>query len=116
MRVVNDTGNAIAPLDTNPTEGTNRTFSITGVIEFNDSAILTVPILGSIRSVREFVEGASLLRPVLQDALEFQNVSNGINIHRLWLDNVTTMDFGFYPDGNSSVSLSNESLSFTAGQ
>jgi hypothetical protein len=116
MRVVNDTGNAIAPLDTNPTEGTNGTFGVTGVIEFNDSAVLTVPILGSIRSVRDFVEGPSLLRPVLQDALEFQNVSNGVNIHRLWLDNVTTMDFGFYPEGNSSVSLKNESLSFTAGQ
>lgn len=75
-----------------------------------------VPILGSIRSVRDFVEGPSLLRPILQDALEFQNMSNGVNIHRLWLDNVTTMDFGFYTSGNGSVSLNNRSVSFTAGQ
>ena len=43
MRVVNDTGNnAIDPLPGNPTEGTNGTFGVTGVIEFNYSAILTV--------------------------------------------------------------------------
>jgi hypothetical protein len=75
-----------------------------------------VPILGSIRSIRDFAEGPSLLRPILQDALEFQKMLNGVNIHRLWLDNVTTMDFGFYPSGNSSVSLNDKSISFTAGQ
>jgi len=42
MRVVNDTGNAISPLPGNPTQGTNGTFGVTGVIEFNDSAVLTV--------------------------------------------------------------------------
>jgi hypothetical protein len=37
-------------------------------------------------------------------------------MHRLWLDNVTTMDFGFNSVGNSSVTLNNETISFTAGQ
>ena len=46
LRVVNDTGNdAIQALSTNPTEGTNGTFGVTGIIEFNDSAILTVHYL-----------------------------------------------------------------------
>jgi hypothetical protein len=62
------------------------------------------------------VEGASLLRPILQDAIEFQNISNGVNLHRLWLDNVTTMDFSFSPVSNGSVSLNNETVSFAAGQ
>lgn len=75
-----------------------------------------MPILGSIRAVRDFVEGPSLLRPVLQDAIEFQNVSNGVNLHRLWLDNVTTMDFGFNPVGNASVTLNNQTVQFSAGQ
>jgi hypothetical protein len=42
LRVVNDTGNAIASLDNNPTQGTNGTFGVTGVVEFNSSAVLTV--------------------------------------------------------------------------
>jgi len=43
MGVVNNTGsNAIEPLQGNPPEGTNGTFGVTGIIEFNDSAVLTV--------------------------------------------------------------------------
>jgi hypothetical protein len=42
LRVVNDTGNAIQPLPGNPAQGTNGTFGVTGIIEFNTSAILTV--------------------------------------------------------------------------
>jgi hypothetical protein len=125
--VVNNTGsNAIEPLPGNPQEGTNGTFGVTGIVEFNDPAVLTVisvtilltkvPILGSVRAIRDFVEGPSLLRPVLQDAIQYQNVSNGVNLHRLWLDNVTTMDFGFSPVGNASVTLNNQTVQFSAGQ
>jgi len=39
-----------------------------------------VPILGSIRSLRDSVEGPSLLHSILQDAVEFLNSSNGVNI------------------------------------
>lgn len=62
------------------------------------------------------MEGPSLLRPILQDAIEFQNVSNGVNLHRLWLDNVTTMDFGFSPVSNGSIGINNRTVTFTAGQ
>jgi hypothetical protein len=37
-------------------------------------------------------------------------------MHRLWLDNVTTMDFGFNPVSNGSVTLNNETITFSAGQ
>lgn len=53
---------------------------------------------------------------MLQDAIQYQNVSNGVNLRRLWLDNVTTMDFSFSQVGNSSVTLNNETVHFTAGQ
>ena len=43
LRVVNDTGSdAIEPLPENSTEGNNGTFGITGIVEFNDSAVLAV--------------------------------------------------------------------------
>jgi hypothetical protein len=43
LRVVNDTGsNAIEALPGNPTKGLNGTFGVTGIVEFNDSAVLTV--------------------------------------------------------------------------
>jgi hypothetical protein len=62
------------------------------------------------------VEGPSLLRPILQDAIEYQNVSNGVNLHRLWLDNVTTMDLGFSAMSNESINLNNKTITFSAGQ
>jgi hypothetical protein len=37
-------------------------------------------------------------------------------MHRLWLDNVTTMDFGFTPVSNGSVKLNNQTLNFGPGQ
>lgn len=43
-------------------------------------------------------------------------MSNGVNLHRLWLDNLTTMDFGFSPVSNGTVSLSNQTVTFTRGQ
>ena len=75
-----------------------------------------VAVLGSIRAVRDFVEGPSLLRPILQDSIQYQNVSNGVNIHRRWLDNVTTMDFGFSPVSNGKIQLNNKTVTFSAGQ
>jgi hypothetical protein len=53
---------------------------------------------------------------VLQDAIQYNNVSDGVNLHRLWLDNATTMDFGFSPVGNASVTLDNRTVHFSAGQ
>lgn len=42
---------------------------VNGVLRFNSSAVLTIPILGSIRTVRDFIEGPSLLVPEIQDAI-----------------------------------------------
>jgi hypothetical protein len=42
LKVVNSTGNAIQPMSGNPTKGLNGTFGVTGIVEFNSSAILEV--------------------------------------------------------------------------
>jgi len=43
LRVVNGTGaNAIEGLPGNPKQGDNGTFGVTGIVEFNSSAVLTV--------------------------------------------------------------------------
>ncbi|KAJ8130277.1 hypothetical protein O1611_g3354 [Lasiodiplodia mahajangana] len=72
----------------------NRTVSplvggLTGIISFNSSAILNLAILGSIRTIRDYVEGNSLNAKV-QDALHVQRLADGtIQLSRVWLDNIT---------------------------
>lgn len=89
-----------------------------GVISFNSSAILTVPILGSVRTIRDFTEGPSLLQPEIQDAIEFSPIGGGgASMHRLWLDNITITAFNFTPTGSGShkVTIDNRTLRFGAG-
>jgi hypothetical protein len=92
------------------------TVGVTGVLSFNSSAKLTVPILGSIRTIRDFVEGPSLLEPIIQDAIKVHTVnSTGASLSRLWLDNVTTTTFSLAPYGNGVVTVDNKTLKFEAG-
>lgn len=57
---------------------------VQGIIGFNSSAALTIPILGSIRTIRDFTEGPSLLRPVIQDAIKItRSNGTGATISRL---------------------------------
>ena len=89
---------------------------VTGVLNLNSSAELTVPILGSIRTIRDFVEGPSLLQPIIQDAIKVGTVnSTGASLSRLWLDNVTTTTLSFEPHGNGVVTVDNKTLKFDAG-
>jgi hypothetical protein len=90
-----------------------------GVISFNSSAILTVPILGSIRTIRDFTEGPSLLQPEIQNAIKFLATSGGgASLQRLWLDNITTTHFNFTPTGSGShkVTVDKQTLKFDAGE
>ena len=92
------------------------TVGVTGVLSFNSSAELTVPILGSIRTIRDFVEGPSLLQSVIQDAIKAQTFnSTGASLSRLWLDNVTTTTFSMVPHGNGSVKVDNKTLKLEPG-
>lgn len=102
-----------------PSVSGNPGVGVSFVLEFNASATLTVPILGSIRTIRDFTEGPSLLEQVIQDAIQFTQSSNGtVTLSRIWLDNVTETQLSFSPfsftDG-TSITLTNDTVNFEAG-
>ena len=93
---------------------------VQGVLSFNASAELTVAILGSVRTIRDFTEGPSLLRKNVQDAVNVtQYNGTGASFARKWLDNETISYFNIVPfqNSNGSVSLEpeNKTISFSAG-
>lgn len=109
-------GAPLGPIYDN-SNGGNATVGVSGQLEFNSSAILAVAILGSIRTIRDFTEGPSLLRSDVQDALKYTIVPKGVEISRLWLDNITTTTLSLTSNGNSgqSIKLDNTSVTFPAG-
>lgn len=93
---------------------------VQGVLSFNASTALTVPILGSVRTIRDFSEGASLLQPVIQEAITIAQYNNtGASVSRTWLDNTTVTCFNMVPfgdqDGVISRDAENRTLSLGAG-
>lgn len=89
---------------------------VTGYLDFNSSARLTVPLLGSIRTIRDFTEGPSLQIPQIQDAIEFSEISSGgASLTRLWLDNITTTELSFAPVGEGAITINNRIVEFEAG-
>lgn len=86
-------------------------------INFNSSAMLDLAIMGSIRTIRDFTEGPSLLHPEIQDAVNFSSISNGgALLSRLWLDNKTIVSMSFVPEaGSAAVNISNRTLELGAG-
>lgn len=91
---------------------------VEGVLSFNTSAELTVAILGSIRNIRDFTEGPSILSPLIQDAINVMTVNEtGVQFSRLWLDNVTTTTLTLEPweNDDSQIGITNKTISFGAG-
>jgi hypothetical protein len=89
---------------------------VKGGLRFNSSALLSVAILGSVRTIRDFTEGPSLLRPIIQDAIVLESTDNGgASLSRLWLDNVTTTTLSFSPQGNGSLRVVGDKIAFEAG-
>lgn len=95
--------------------GSNATVGISTWIEFNSSAALSVAILGSIRTIRDFVEGPSILRPEIQDGIEYAVIDGGVELRRLWLDNITTTTLSI-TSASSTIQLENTSVEIEAGQ
>ena len=121
IELVNSTlGSPLAPVF-RTSQGSKKPFvGVQGVISFNNSATLTLPIMGSVRTIRDFTEGPSLLRPVIQDAIKVaRSNGTGATLSRLWLDNVTTTTFTMVPfqNANSNITINqrNKTISFGAG-
>lgn len=119
IALINSTvGSPLSSVYTPGSGSRNATVGVTGVLKFNTSAALTIPILGSIRTVRDFTEGPSLLQPQIQDAIKASAYQGkGAKLSRLWLDNVTTTTFTMVPEGNTNthISIHNKTLMFEAG-
>lgn len=90
-----------------------------GTLWYKSSAVLTVPILGSIRTIQDFTEGPCLLIPEIQGSFKF-NKSNdgGVVMSRLWLSDLTSTEFAFVPvncPDAANPTVGNKTLTFDAG-
>lgn len=119
IEIVNSTiGDPLAPVYNKSAGSEHPAVGVKGVLRFNSSATLSTAILGSIRTIRDFTEGGSILYPEIQDAIKYRSNSDGsVSLDRLWLDNTTTTSLSFRQFGNDSskVTVSNGSVSFEAG-
>ncbi|KAF4442447.1 hypothetical protein F53441_11733 [Fusarium austroafricanum] len=119
IELVNSTVGAPLSVINRQQKGSEYPFvGVEGVLSFNTSANLTLAILGSIRNIRDFTEGGSILNPVIQNATNFtRSKDGGALISRLWLDNVTTTNLLLEPWENkgSSMSIHNETVTFGPG-
>jgi hypothetical protein len=114
IQTLNSTiGSPLGPIY-DDSKGGNATVGVSAQLEFNSTAVLAVAILGSIRTIRDFTEGPSLLRSDIQSALKYSTIQGGVQISRLWLDNITTTTLSF-TSSNLSIKLDNTSVTFPAG-
>ena len=116
----NTSDGALSPIY-KPATGSSEypSVGVSGVLRFNSSATLTVPILGGVRTIRDFTEGPSLLQPPIQDAIQVKELKSGAVMSRLWLDNITTTELGFMPmsaNSRAAVTIDNKTINFEAGE
>lgn len=89
---------------------------VSGVFSLNSSATLDLAILGSIRTIREFVEGPSTLSPKIQDAIEVHQLSDGgVQLNRLWLDKTTETFMTIHDSSKAPISIQDGKPRFTSG-
>jgi hypothetical protein len=117
IKVINSTiGDPLAPVNI-PHDDGDPDIGVQAVIKFDSAAELVLSILGSVRAIRDFTEGPSLLYAKLQEQVKVEEYeTNGVSISRLWLDNVTTTKVTFTPRGSHSVSINGDKVTFEAGE
>jgi hypothetical protein len=114
-----NTTEALASIYDTDAGNKNPRVGVSGAINFNDSAILAVPVLGSIRSIREVTEGGGTDQ-IFQNSFGFAENSDGsASINRTWFDGVTTNTLKFTPlNGAEKVTVNQGpawTLSFGSG-
>ncbi|KAJ4360706.1 uncharacterized protein N0V89_001273 [Didymosphaeria variabile] len=76
----------------------NPRVGVKGLVHFDTPALLTLPILGSIRSIRDYSEGGGILSPDVQNAVVTETFGdNGGQFSRTWFDGETTTWIDFTP-------------------
>ncbi|PTB70187.1 hypothetical protein BBK36DRAFT_1164743 [Trichoderma citrinoviride] len=119
IELVNSTlGSPLGPIYRKANHSAPPVVGVEGVLSFNDSAELPIAILGSVRNIRDFTEGPSLLSPVIQAGIRVTKYQhNGAQITRRWLDNVTTTTFTLVPwkNSDSHIRIHHTTLRFGSG-
>lgn len=94
------TGAALEPVYSST--GSNPRVGVSGLIHFDSPAILTIPILGSTRTIRDYSEGGKTLHPDIQNAVMIVpgDVDGGAAIYRDWFDKQTTTWITFAQSGD----------------
>ncbi|KAK5046538.1 hypothetical protein LTR84_008341 [Exophiala bonariae] len=116
IKFINSTiGSPLAPIyiarEDHPSVG------VKGVLHLNSTAVLSLSILGSVRAIRDFTEGPSLLHPMLQEGIHVKEFgTNGASISRLWLDNVTTTTLTLEPRQSGNVQIKGQKAILQAGE
>ncbi|KAI0122025.1 carbohydrate-binding module family 52 protein [Daldinia grandis] len=101
--------------------GVNRTLNqliggVSGILSLNSSATLDLAILGSIRTIRDFVEGPSTLSPKIQDAIVIQTLPDGgIQLSRVWLDRTTETFITIHNLNSTSIPIKDGQPRLTGG-
>jgi hypothetical protein len=92
--------------------GANSCVGVSAAVKFNDSAILTVPILGSIRSIRDYTEGGRKIDQTFQNSFGFSENSDGsASVNRTWFDGVATTTLKLTPlDGAKKITINREAM------
>lgn len=116
IKFINSTiGSPLAPV--NIARDGYPSVGVKGTIQFNTTAVLSLSILGSIRAIRDFTEGPSLLHHELQQGINVEeHGSNGVSISRLWLDNTTTTTVTFTSRDSHGVTINGDKATFEAGE
>lgn len=116
IELVNSTTSKMAldpiyvPGDKNPEVG------VSGTIKFSKPAILSLPILGSIRTIRAFSDEGNVLNPDVQDNTIVSVSDASGALERRWFDDVTTTKMTFSPlQGSNKVELRDNKLRFDTG-
>lgn len=117
IKVVNSTvGSPLSPVYI-PRDDGYPSIGVKGVVQIDNTAVLSTPILGSIRAIRDFTEGPSILYDKIQEGIQIEgHGNNGVSISRLWLDNVTTTTLTFEPRASHSASINDGKTTFEAGE
>ncbi|BFZ61702.1 hypothetical protein YB2330_002777 [Saitoella coloradoensis] len=91
----------LAITSSNSSDASIQQHGASGFMYLNNTATLSVAILGSLRTIRDFTEGPSILVPEIQDAVQYTALpsGSGVRLTRTWLDNVTVSTLQFEGPG-----------------
>ena len=68
---------------------------VKAILNVSRRATLSLAVLGSLRTVRDYTEGGGLLNEAVQDGVQFSPLENGAEVKRTWFDGATTTALRF---------------------